>query len=155
MLNSVYALFTGYLATYPFHDPQRWSGTPPQIAASAELPYLVPSCTMSSGIIISLLVAVLLLIVMRKTDTGFRWKMTGLNPVFARYGGINVPATQLFASLVSGALAGLTGVLLVSGTQHRFWTEIGTGIGWDGVLVGMLAMNHRSRSSSRASCSHF
>jgi general nucleoside transport system permease protein len=142
MLNSIYALFTGYLATYPFHDPTRWSGTTPQIASSAQLPFLVPSCAMSSGIIISIMVAGVLFVVMRHTDSGYRWKMTGMNPVFARYGGINVPATQLTASLISGALAGCTGVLLVCGTQYRFWNEIGTGIGWDGVLVAMLAMNN-------------
>jgi general nucleoside transport system permease protein len=142
MLNSLYALFTGYLATYPFHDPTRWSGTTPAILPSAELPYLHAASSLSSGILVALGVAAILYVLMVRTDTGYRWKMTGLNPVFARYGGVDVRASQLSASLLSGALSGLTGVLLVCGTQHRFWTEIATGIGWDGVLVGMLAMNN-------------
>jgi general nucleoside transport system permease protein len=142
MLNSVYVLFTGYLATYPFRDPDRWSGTTPPVVGTAELPYLIERFSLSSGILISLCVAFILYIVMRYTNTGYKWKMTGLNPSFARYGGLNVPKVQLNAALVSGALAGITGSLLVCGTQHRFWMQIGKNIGWDGVLIGMLAMNN-------------
>ncbi len=142
MLNSIYILFTGYLATYPFQDPTRWSGTTPAIESTAELPLLSSRFGLSSGILLSLAVAIVLYVVMRRSEIGFRWKMVGLNPIFARYGGMNVAAIQLNAAVVSGMIAGLAGALLVIGTQHRFWIQIGTNIGWDGVLIGMLAMNN-------------
>jgi simple sugar transport system permease protein len=143
MLNSIYVLFTGYLATYPFRDPGRWSGTTPPIIESAQLPLLSsPALSMSSGILVSVGVCILFYFIMQRAELGFRWKMTGLNPLFARYGGMHVANVQLNAAVISGALAGLTGVLLVIGTQHRFWMQIGTNIGWDGVLIGMLAMNN-------------
>jgi general nucleoside transport system permease protein len=140
MLNSIYVLFTGYLATYPFRDPERWSGTTPPVSEAAQLPMLSSLSSLSSGILISIGIAVLLYFIFKRADIGFKWKMTGLNPVFSRYGGIKVANVQLNAAVISGALAGLTGALLVSGTQHRFWMEIGTNIGWDGVLIGMLAL---------------
>jgi len=142
MLNSIYVLFTGYLATHPFRDPERWSGTTPPIVESAKLPYLVENISLSSGILFSVIIAIVLYFIMRYSNIGYKWKITGLNPQFARYSGIDVPKVQLSAAIISGALAGLTGSLLVCGTQHRFWLQIGGGIGWDGVLIGMLAMNN-------------
>lgn len=40
---------------------------------------------------------------------------------------------------LSGALCGIAGALLVTTSQGRFWTEIGTSIGWDAVLLAMIA----------------
>ena len=48
MLNSIYVLFTGYLATYPFRDPERWSGTTPPVSEAAQLPMLSSLSSLSS-----------------------------------------------------------------------------------------------------------
>lgn len=142
LLNYVYILFTGYLATYPFRDPQRWSGTTPQIYQSAYLPTIWPRTGLNAGILIAIAAAGIIYLVLRYTDIGYRWKITGLNARFARYAGLEVSRDQLSAMMWSGAIAGLAGGLLVAGSQYRFWAQIGGGIGWDGILIGLLAANH-------------
>lgn len=141
LLNSVFILFTNYLANGPFRDPARWSGTTPQIAKSAYLPALLPSSGMNIGILISVLLVILLAWIFTSTDIGYRWKMCGLNPRFAQYGGLDVRRDRLFAMLFSGLLAGLAGGMLVCGSQYRFWAQIGGGAGWDGILIALLAGN--------------
>jgi simple sugar transport system permease protein len=142
MLNTVYFLFTSYLATYPFRDPQRWSGTTPPIAESARLPFLIESIDLRSGILISLLLAVIFYIIMQHTDIGYRWKMIGLNDRFAEYGGMQVRKDRLLAMVISGGLAGLGGAVLVCGSNFRYWDSIARYVGWDGVLIALLAKNN-------------
>jgi simple sugar transport system permease protein len=141
LLNPVYILFTSYLATGPFRDPARWSGTTPQIAESANLPVLLASSGLNAGILISLILVVIMEWMFTSTDLGYRWKMCGLNPSFAQYGGLEVKRDRMLAMLFSGALAGLAGGVLVCGSQYRFWAQIGGGIGWDGILIALLAGN--------------
>ena len=142
LLNSVYILLTGYLASYPFRDPARWSGTTPPIAPGAQLPVILPSTGLTAGILFAILLSILAALLLRNADQGYRWRMTGLNKLFSRYGGLNVPSDQMKAMLLSGVLAGLAGGALVTGSQNRFWSQIGGGVGWDGVLVALLAGNH-------------
>ncbi|MCZ7568776.1 MAG: ABC transporter permease [Ardenticatenaceae bacterium] len=142
MLNFVYILFTGYLATYPFRDPARWSGTTRPIAETARLPVLWADSGLNAGILVAVLLVGLAFWAMRRSALGYRWKIIGLNARFARYGGVEVEREQLTAMVISGALAGLAGALLVTGSQFRFWAQIGGGIGFDGLLISLLARNH-------------
>lgn len=142
MLNNVFFMFTSYLAVYPFRDTTRWSGTTPPIMESAELPFLIESINLRSGILIALVVAVLIYLLMTYTNHGYRWKMIGLNPRFAEYGGIRVGWEQMKAMLLSGMLAGLAGAVLVCGSNYRYWESIAAYVGWDGVLIATLSGNN-------------
>lgn len=142
MFNSIFFLFTSYLAVYPFRDPTRWSGTTPPIELSARLPFLIPAINLRIGFLIAMLVAVGVHIFLTYTDQGYRWRMTGLNDRFARYGGVQVGREQIKAMLVSGALAGLGGAIMVTGSDFRYWESIAATVGWDGVLIAMLAQNN-------------
>ena len=142
MLNSVFFMFTSYLANYPFRDVTRWSGTTPPIEESARLPFILQSVDLRSGIIISLIAVAVIYWILNYTNQGYRWKMIGLNPEFARYGGVKVAMDQMRAMVLSGLLAGLTGAVLVCGSNYRFWESIAGPYGWDGVLVAMLANNN-------------
>jgi ABC-type uncharacterized transport system permease subunit len=142
MFNTIFFLFTSYLAVYPFRDPNRWSGTTPPILESAKLPYLIPGVDLRIGFLISILVAVGTYIYMTYTNQGYKWKMVGLNERFSRYGGVNAGREQMKAMVVSGAMAGLAGAVMVCGSNFRYWESIATYVGWDGVLIAMLAKNN-------------
>jgi simple sugar transport system permease protein len=142
MLNTVFFLFTSYLAVYPFRDPTRWSGTTAPILESARLPFLIPSISLRIGFLIALIVAVGVFVYLSYTSQGYRWKMTGLNERFARYGGIHTGSEQIKAMVVSGLMAGLTGAAMVTGYEFRYWEAIAASVGWDGVLIAMLAQNN-------------
>jgi simple sugar transport system permease protein len=64
--------------------------------------------------------------------------MTGESPHFAQVVGISVFRSRILSMVMSGALCGVAGAMLVSSSQGRFWTEIGSGIGWDAVLVALI-----------------
>lgn len=142
MFNSIFFLFTSYLATYPFRDPTRWSGTTRPILESARLPFLIPSINLRIGFLIAMIMAVIVFVYLNYTNQGYRWKMTGLNERFARYGGINVNAEQIKAMIVSGCLAGMAGTVMLLGADFRYWESIAASVGWDGVLIAMLAQNN-------------
>lgn len=142
MLNTVFALFTSFLATYPFRDPTRWSGTTPPIMELAKLPYLIPGIDLRIGFLISIVAAIIIFIILTYTNLGYKWKMVGLNERFPRYGGLNVGREQMKAMVFSGAMAGLAGAVMVCGSNFRFWESIAVYVGWDGVLIAMLAQNN-------------
>jgi simple sugar transport system permease protein len=70
---------------------------------------------------------------------GYRWRMTGQSAPFAAAVGIDVGRAQIGAMAASGFLCGLSGALLVTASQGRFWTESGKGIGWDAVLLALIS----------------
>jgi general nucleoside transport system permease protein len=142
MFNTIFFLFTSYLAVYPFRDPTRWSGTTPPILESAKLPYLIPGLDLRIGFLIAIVVAVGIFVLMAYTNQGYKWKMVGLNERFARYGGTDVGREQMKAMVLSGALAGLAGAVMVCGSNFRYWESIAAYVGWDGVLIAMLAKNN-------------
>jgi simple sugar transport system permease protein len=56
--------------------------------------------------------------------------MVGHNRLFAEYGGIRAGRRVLAATLLSGAICGLAGALVVLGTNHRYTDGVITGAGW-------------------------
>lgn len=142
MFNTIFFLFTSYLAVYPFRDPTRWSGTTPPILESAKLPHLIPGVDLRIGFLISIFVAVIIYVIMTYTNQGYKWKMVGLNERFSRYAGTHAGREQMKAMVLSGALAGMAGAVMVCGSNFRYWESIATYVGWDGVLIAMLAKNN-------------
>ncbi len=55
---------------------------------------------------------------MYKSHAGYEMRMCGLNREFSRYGGINVSKYLVLPMIMSGALHGLGGGLMVLGTYH-------------------------------------
>lgn len=141
MSNYVVVLFTHYLASYPFKDPARWTGTTPSIHKTARLPTLLPSTDLTWGLLL-VIAAVLGVYWLYRTRLGYEWRMVGLNPGFAHAAGIPVQRRQLSAMALSGFISGCAGGFLVLATQHRFWTEIGLGLGWDAILMTLIANHH-------------
>ena len=75
------------------------------------------------------------------TVRGFEWKIIGLNPRFAHYGGIDVRSNALAVFLASGGVAGLAGSEQVLGVYKAFYDNFSPGYGFDGIAVAMLAKN--------------
>ena len=65
----------------------------------------------------------------------------GKNADFARIMGINLESKTALLMGVSGGIAGLAGALEIMGVQHCFIQEFLNGVGFDGLVVTMLAGN--------------
>ncbi|WP_306206381.1 ABC transporter permease [Actinoplanes sp. RD1] len=102
-----------------------------------------PGLQLNAGLLIGLLVAVLVAVALRRTRWGFRLTMTGLNPAAARHAGVAVGRTSGMALAVSGALAGVAGAVLLTSPigTNRLQPGSSLGLGWDGLLVALVARN--------------
>ena len=89
-----------------------------------------------------LLVAILtglMYIYLNYSKHGYEIAVVGESERTARYVGIKVGKVIVRTMLLSGALCGIAGVLLVSGTDHTITTTIAGGQGFTAVMVSWLA----------------
>ncbi len=70
---------------------------------------------------------------------GYEISVVGESERTARYVGIPVSRVIIRTMLLSGALCGIAGLLLVSGTDHTITTTIGGGRGFTAVMVSWMA----------------
>ena len=94
------------------------------------------------GVVIALVVAVLGALVLGRTVWGFRLRMLGMNPQTAQRMGVAAALMGSVALIVSGALAGLGGGVLLAGSpDYRITLGYSRNFGWNGLLVALLARN--------------
>lgn len=138
MLNPIALLLTGYISTKALKAPGPTNKLP-DIAETAFLPSFSIYSQLNAGIILGVAVCLFFLVFNATTVRGFIWKLIGLNPRFAHYGGIDVKTNALWVMLISGGVAGLAGVEQVLGQYHSFYDNFSPGFGFDGIAVAMLA----------------
>ena len=91
------------------------------------------------NIIIVAVLCVLMYIYLNYTKHGYEIAVVGESERTARYVGIKVDRVIIRTMLLSGALCGLTGMLLVGGTEHTLTTTITNSRGFTAVMVSWLA----------------
>ncbi|GAA4717781.1 ABC transporter permease [Phytohabitans rumicis] len=102
-----------------------------------------PNLQLNLGLFIAIAAAVLIAVAMARTRWGFRLTMLGLNPVTAKHAGVRVAALGGLALAISGAFAGLAGAVLLTSPvgTNRLQPGMSINIGWDGLLVALVARN--------------
>lgn len=123
------------------------TGTPksPEIADAAKLPIIlkVQAIQLTIGIVIAILVAIVMYILIEKTTMGYELRGVGFNPFAAEYGGINIKKNIVMIMAISGALAGMAGIVDLLGVPpHRFLGEFTAGRGFDGITIALIGRNH-------------
>ncbi len=91
------------------------------------------------NIILVAIITVALYIYLKYSKHGYEISVVGESPNTARYVGIKVEKVIIRTLLLSGAICGFTGLLLVGGTDHTLTTSIEAGRGFTGVMVAWLA----------------
>ena len=82
-----------------------------ELPSHAVFSKIIPSLQITPAIFIGLFVVALFWLMMKKSKVGDSTTLSGLSPEFAKYGGINVDRTRIMVMLISGALAGLCGIV--------------------------------------------
>jgi simple sugar transport system permease protein len=128
-----------YLARFPFRDTATGLPQTALVPEAARLPVLVAPA--NAGALIVALLAVLFVVVDRRTVAGYELRMRGLNPRFAGYGGVALERQALGAMFASGAIAGLVGAIVVLGEQFRFidGAVLSPSYTWAGLMAALLA----------------
>lgn len=91
------------------------------------------------NIIIVLALTVLIYIYLKYSKHGYEISVVGESENTARYIGINVKKVIIRTMILSGALCGITGLLLVGSTNHTIATTIAGGRGFTAIMVSWLA----------------
>lgn len=90
-------------------------------------------------IIIALIVMVFMYIYLNYTKQGYEISVVGESENTAKYVGIKVPKVIIRTMVLSGAICGLAGLLLVGGINHTVTTTIAGGQGFTAVLVSWMS----------------
>ena len=113
------------------------SGTP-RTLEYGQLPMLF-----SQKYLINILIVVLLTIIMyiylKYSKHGYEISVVGESENTAKYIGINVKEVVLRTMLISGAICGIAGFLLVAGTDHSLKSDTSGGRGFTAIMVSWLA----------------
>ena len=100
---------------------------------------LFGSSRINGGIFLALIALVGFWFLMKKTTLGFESKAVGLNPFASRYAGMSTKKNIITSMLLSGAFAGMGGVVQGLGTYQNYFTQTtSVDIGWDGLSVSLL-----------------
>ena len=136
MLNYVATLFMGFIYTNAFRD----GGNPqtPSVADSVMLAK-IPGFRIHTGVILAIVLSLVVAYVISKTSFGFKIRAVGLNPLASKVNGFNVKFLVVAALIISGAIAGMGGAVELLGKQYRLMSGFGSGFGFDGVAIALIA----------------
>ena len=91
------------------------------------------------NILVVVVITVLMFIYLKYSKQGYEISVVGESENTARYIGINVKKVIIRTVAISGALCGIAGLLLVSGTDHTISTNTAGGQGFTAIIVSWLA----------------
>jgi simple sugar transport system permease protein len=135
MMNAIAVQLMNFLLRGPMIDPSQaeLASKIPQTARLVDafrLPRWVPT-RLHLGALIAVVLAILVYILLWRTTWGYRIRAVGQNPDASRYAGIKVRNYVVLALILSGAFAGLAGVMQVYGVNYRMITD-GSASGFTG-----------------------
>ena len=91
------------------------------------------------NIIVVLILTVLMYVYLKYSKHGYEISVVGESENTARYIGLNVKTVIIRTMLLSGAVCGIAGLLLVGGTNHTISTTIADNRGFTAIMVSWLA----------------
>ncbi|WP_137130836.1 ABC transporter permease [Rhizobium sp. FY34] len=91
------------------------------------------------GLPIAVLLALAMAGLLAFTRWGYEVRLIGSNPAAGKYLGIAARRHLITVMLISGAIAGLAGMLEIAGTVHRLQGGISNNYGYLGIMVAVLA----------------
>jgi len=138
LLNYVAINWVTYLVYGPWKDP-KGSNFPlsPILSKAAWLPAVWGRAHV--GFFVALAAALLLWWALRATRWGYQVRVIGESPAAAAYAGMSSGRQILLVLFISGALAGLAGMMEVSGVVHRLQTSLSPGYGYTAIILAWVA----------------
>lgn len=140
MLNYVATLFMGVVYTNWLRDESVPQTLP--VPEEIRLTRVFPGMRFTWALVIAVVLAVLIYYFLFWTSEGFRLRAVGSNMTASRFNGFHVRRYILTSFIISGAIAGLGGSAELLGTQFRLINGFGSGYGFDGVAMALIAQLH-------------
>ena len=134
LMNFVAILMVYYVSTNIWRDKLSNSAT---ARMSAEIPEFYG--LIHWGFPISIVIALAVAVLLAYSRWGYEVRLVGSNPDAAKYAGMPARRHLIAVMLLSGAIAGLAGMLELAGTVHRLQGGISNNYGYLGIMVAVLA----------------
>jgi general nucleoside transport system permease protein len=137
----VYVAYYGmdYLVRGPWRDPHGLNfPTTAPFDPAATVPALIDGSRLHAGTLVALVVVMIVAVMLGRTIMGFEIKLIGAAPRAARFSGFNSDQLVLLTFAVSGALAGLAGIIEVAGPIGYLQPDISPGYGFTAIIVAFL-----------------
>ncbi len=139
MLVYVADLGMDYLVRGPWRDPHGLNfPTTADFDPVATVPTLIEGSRLHAGSIAALLVVMLAAVLLGRTIMGFEIRLIGAAPKAARFSGFSADRLVLITFAVSGALAGLAGIIEVAGPIGHLDPGVSSGYGFTAIIVAFL-----------------
>ena len=145
----ILTIMFNYIALYFLRLPAEHPGVP---AAGGDQPHLARSSTPSAvypqilgtqyrlhlGFVLAIAATVFVWWLLNRSTIGFEFRAVGANPKAARTAGINVSRATILVMAIAGALAGMSGVAQVAGTEKVLTDGVAASYGFDAITVALL-----------------
>ncbi len=139
MLVYIADLGMDYLVRGPWRDPQGLNfPTTAAFDSAASVPTLIDGSRLHAGAIIALVVVMLATVLLGRMIMGFEIRLVGAAPRAARFSGFNADRLVIFTFMISGALAGLAGIIEVAGPVGHLDPGVSSGLGFTAIIVAFL-----------------
>jgi general nucleoside transport system permease protein len=139
MLVYVADLLMDYLVRGPWRDPHGLNfPTTAEFDPVATVPALIGGSRLHAGALLALLVVLAAAVLLGRTLKGFEIRVVGAAPKAAAFAGFDARRLVVFCFAVSGALAGLAGIIEVAGPIGHLQPGISPGYGFTAIIVAFL-----------------
>lgn len=139
MLNSILVFLSIWVLKYQMRDPSIGSMGSYPLPDNEVLPNIFGKFRIQAGLFIAIIAVIAVAILFYKMVFGYKMRVVGSNPLFAKACGINMVGTIVIAQLIGGALAGMGGACEILGNYDRYKWVASTQHGFDGLMVAVLA----------------
>src|SRR5215470_6468172 len=139
MLVYVADLLLDYLVRGPWRDPHGLNfPTTAEFDPVATVPILIAETRLHLGALIALAVVAVTTVLLSRTIKGFEIRVVGEAPRAARFAGFDADKLVILTFLISGALAGLAGIIEVAGPVGHLQPGFSPGYGFTAIIVAFL-----------------
>ncbi len=136
MLNYIALAFIKYLQNGPWKAPHSQF---PKMSMLDDRARLTKILGVHWGWILALLLVVVAYFYFTRTKQGYEIAVVGESRDTARYAGINVSFVMIRTMILSGAMAGLAGMLQLTGADYTITEGTAGGVGFTAITVAWMA----------------
>lgn len=139
MMNYVCMYIAIGLINHPMRDNTAGYNASKVFAPTATLPVIIKGTAVHLGLILGIIVILFSYYYLYRSKGGYEIRVIGRNQAFATYSGLPVKKVMMKAHLIGGFLAGMGGAVEVLGMYNRFQYAGNTNLGFDGIMIGIMA----------------
>jgi general nucleoside transport system permease protein len=139
LLNYVAILAVAYLVTGPWRSEASFNFPVTDLFGSGAVLPRIGDSVLHMGVFVPVIAAVVLVVVLNRSPWGYEVRVIGASPDAARLAGMSIAKHILVVMAVSGALAGIAGMIEVANSFGRLRQGISPGYGYMAIVIAALA----------------